>query len=91
MTRERLFTVGGGVEFWEGSSVRGYRQAPGEPAFVKSVEGNGIYMIKMVGSCKGTKFRSVGWQNLFKEGSFSKNISWTWGKTEFSFGVGFIF
>jgi hypothetical protein len=30
-------------------------------------------MIKMVGSCRG-KFRSVGWQNLYKEGSFSKNI-----------------
>ena len=32
-----------------------------------------VYIIKMVGSCRG-KFRSVGWQNLFKEGSFSKNI-----------------
>ena len=73
MTRERLFIVGEVVEFWEGSAVRGYRQAPGEAAFVKSVEGNGIYMIKMVGSCRG-KFRSVGWQNLYKEGSFSKNI-----------------
>ncbi len=40
MIRERLFTVGEVVEFWEGSSVRGYHQAPGEPAFVKSVEGN---------------------------------------------------
>ena len=33
--RERLFTVGEVVEFWEGAFVRGYRQAPGEPAFVK--------------------------------------------------------
>jgi hypothetical protein len=72
-TRERLVTVGEVVEFWEGSVVRGYRQAPGEPAFVKSVKGNGVYLIKMVGSCRG-KFRGVGWKNLYKDGSFSKNV-----------------
>ena len=27
--RERVFTVGEVVEFWEGAFVRGYRQAPG--------------------------------------------------------------
>jgi chromosome segregation ATPase len=43
------------------------------PAFVKRVEGNGLYSIKMVGSNRG-KFRVVGWKNLFKEGSFTKNV-----------------
>jgi gas vesicle protein len=71
--RERFFTVGEVVELWEGAFVRGYRQAPGVPAFVKRVEGNGLYSIKMVGSNRG-KFRVVGWKNLFKEGSFSKNV-----------------
>ena len=61
------------VELWEGAFVRGYRQAPGVPAFVKRVEGNGLYSIKMVGSNRG-KFRVVGWKNLFKEGSFTKNV-----------------
>ncbi len=63
-TRERLFTVGEVVEFWEGSVVRGYRRAPDEPAFVKSVGGNGLYLTKMVGSCSG-KFRVVGMKTLF--------------------------
>jgi hypothetical protein len=71
--RERFFTVGEVVELWEGAFVRGYRQAPGVPAFVKRVEGNGLYSIKMVGSNRG-KFRVVGWKNLFKEGSFTKNV-----------------
>jgi hypothetical protein len=71
--RERVFTVGEVVEFWEGAFVRGYRQAPGEPAFVKRVDGNGLYAIKMVGSNRG-KFRVVGWKNLFREGSFNKNV-----------------
>jgi hypothetical protein len=67
------WTVGEVVELWEGAFVRGYRQAPGVPAFVKRVEGNGLYSIKMVGSNRG-KFRVVGWKNLFKEGSFTKNV-----------------
>ena len=71
--RERVFTVGQVVEFWEGAFVRGYRQAPGAPAIVKRVEGNGFYSIKMVGSMRG-KFRVVGWKNLFTEGSFTKNV-----------------
>ena len=71
--RERFFTVGEVVELWEGAFVRGYRQAPGVPAFVKRVEGNGLYSIKMVGSNRG-KFRVVGWKNLFREGSFNKNV-----------------
>ncbi len=53
------------VELWEGAFVRGYRQAPGVPAFVKRVEGNGLYSIKMVGLNRG-KFRVVGWKNLFR-------------------------
>ena len=71
--RERVFTVGEVVEFWEGAFVRGYRQAPGAPAIVKRVEGKGFYSIKMVGSMRG-KFRVVGWKNLFTEGSFTKNV-----------------
>ncbi len=51
--RERFFTVGEVVELWEGAFGRGYRQAPGVPAFVKRVEGNGLYSIKMVGSNRG--------------------------------------
>ncbi len=58
---------------WEGAFVRGYRQAPGVPAFVKRVEGNRLYSIKMVGSNR-EKFRVVGWKKLFKEGSFTKNV-----------------
>ncbi len=56
--RERVFTVGEVVEFWEGAFIPGYRyrQAPDAPAFVKRVEGNGLYAIKMVGSNRG-KFR----------------------------------
>ncbi len=40
---ERVFTVGGVVEFWEGSFVCGKRTDSGSPAFVKRVEGNGLY------------------------------------------------
>ena len=68
---ERFFVVGEVVEYWEGAYVRGERIGFGEPAFVKKVIGNGIYAIKMVGSCRG-KFRNVGWRSLFKDGSFNK-------------------
>ena len=68
---ERFFVVGEIVEYWEGAYVRGERIGFGEPAFVKKVEGNGVYAIKMVGSCRG-KFRKVGWRSLFKDGSFNK-------------------
>ena len=68
---ERYFTLGEIVEYWEGAYVRGERIGFGEPAFVKKVEGNGVYAIKMVGSCRG-KFRKVGWRSLFKDGSFNK-------------------
>ena len=68
---ERFFIVGEVVEYWEGAYVRGERIGFGEPAFVKKVEGNGVYAIKMVGSCRG-KFRKVGWRNLYKDGSFNK-------------------
>jgi hypothetical protein len=71
---ERLFTVGEVVEYWEGTYVRGERLGSGEPAFVKRVEGNGVYAIKMVGSSTG-KFRVVGWKSLFKDGSFNKNVA----------------
>lgn len=71
--RERIFTVGEVVEVWEGACVRGYRLAPGMPVNVKRVEGNGVYAIKMVGSNRG-KYRLVGWKNLYKEGSFGKNV-----------------
>ena len=67
---ERCFTVGELVEYWEGAYVRGERIGFGEPAFVKRVEGNGVYAIKMVGSMRG-KFRIVGWNSLFKDGSFN--------------------
>ena len=65
---ERFFIVGEVVEYWEGAYVRGERIGFGEPAFVKKVEGNGVYAIKMVGSSRG-KFRKVGWRSLFKDGS----------------------
>ena len=68
---ERYFTLGEVVEYWEGAYVRGERIGFGEPAFVKKVQGNGMYAIKMVGSCRG-KFRIVGWRSLFKDGSFNK-------------------
>ena len=68
---ERFFIVGEVVEYWEGAYVRGERIGFGEPAFVKKVEGNGVYAIKMVGSCRG-KFKKVGWRSLFKDGSFNK-------------------
>lgn len=71
MTCERFFTVGEVVEFWEGAYVSGKRSDSGEPAFVKRVEGNGVYSIKMVGSTRG-QFRKAGWKSLFKQGSFNK-------------------
>jgi hypothetical protein len=51
--------VGEVVEYWEGAFVRGARLGSGEPAFVKRVEGNGLYSIKMVGASRG-KFRICG-------------------------------
>jgi hypothetical protein len=74
MSFERVFTVGEVVEFWEGVFVCGKRSDSGSPAFVKRAEGNGLYAIKMVGSCRG-KFRICGWESLFKDGSFSKNVA----------------
>ena len=71
---ERVFTVGEVVEYWEGASVRGERIGSGEPAFVKRVDGNGQYAIKMVGSSRG-KFRMCGWKSVFKDGSFNKNVA----------------
>ena len=70
---ERVFTVGEVVEYWEGAFVRGERLGSGEPAFVKRVEGQGQYAIKMVGASRG-KFRICGWTSLFKDGSFNKNV-----------------
>ena len=67
---ERCFRVDEVVEYWEGAYVRGERVGFA-PAFVKKVEGNGVYAIKMVGSCRG-KFRKVGWRSLYKDGSFNK-------------------
>ena len=61
------------VEYWEGAFVRGERLGSGEPAFVKRVEGQGQYAIKMVGASRG-KFRICGWKSLFKDGSFNKNV-----------------
>ncbi len=72
--KERVFTVGEVVEYWEGAFVRGERLGSGEPAFVKRVEGNGLYAIKMVGSSRG-KFRICGWKSLFKDGSFTNNVA----------------
>ena len=71
---ERVFTVGEVVEYWEGAFVRGERLGSGEPAFVKRVEGNGLYAIKMVGSSRG-KFRICGWKSLFKDGSFNNHVA----------------
>jgi hypothetical protein len=71
---ERCFTVGELVEYWEGAYVRGERIGFGEPAFVKRVEGKGVYAIKMVGSMRG-KFRIVGWKSLFKDGSLNKKVA----------------
>ena len=68
---ERCFRVGEVVEYWEGAYVRGERVGFGEPAFVKKVEGNGVYAIKMVELSRG-KFRKVGWRSLFKDGSFNE-------------------
>ena len=78
MTLERFFTVGEVVEFWEGAYVSGKRSDSGEPAFVKRVEGNGVYSIKMVGSTRG-QFRKAGWKSLFKQGSFNKNVAMGYG------------
>ena len=58
--------------------VRGERVGFGEPAFVKKVQGNGIYAIKMVGSSRG-KFRKAGWKSLFKQGSVNKNVAVDFG------------
>ncbi len=71
---ECIFTFGEAVEYWEGAYVRGGHLGSGEPAFVKRVEGKGVYAIKMVGSLRG-KFRIVGWKSLFKDGSFNKNVA----------------
>ncbi len=71
---ERVFTVGEVVEYWEGASVRGERIGSGELAFVKRVEGNSQYEIKMVGASR-RKFRMCGWKSLFKDGSFNKNVA----------------
>jgi hypothetical protein len=49
---ERYFIMGEAVEYWEGAYVRGDRLGSGEPAFVKRVEGNGVYAIKMMGSSR---------------------------------------
>jgi hypothetical protein len=78
MTSERFFTVGEVVEFWEGAYVSGKRSDSGEPAFVKRVEGNGVYSIKMVGSTRG-KLKIAGWQSLFKQGSCNKNVAIGYG------------
>ena len=58
----------------EEAFVRGERLGSGKPAFVKRVEGNGPYAIKMVGSTRG-KFRICGWNSLFTDGSFNKNVA----------------
>ena len=71
---ERVFTEGEVVEYWEGAFVRGARLGSGQPAFVKRVEGNGLYSIKMVGASRG-KFRICGWQSLFKDGSFQNKVT----------------
>jgi hypothetical protein len=78
MTCERFFTVGEVVEFWEGAYVSGKRADSGEPAFVKRVEGNGVYSTKMVGSTRG-QFRKAKWNSLFKQGSFNKNAAMGYG------------
>jgi hypothetical protein len=71
---ERMLSVGELVEYWEGAFVRGRRLGLGEPDFVKRVEGEGVYAIKMVGNSRG-KFRIVGWKSLFKDESFNKNVA----------------
>ncbi len=76
---ERNFEVGELVEFWEGAFVRGYRADSGEAAFVKRVEGGGNYAIKMVGSGRG-KYRQVNWRQIYKDGSFNKNLAEVKGK-----------
>jgi hypothetical protein len=70
---ERIFGLGELVEFWDGTCVRGYRTDSGQPAFVKRVEGGGMYAIKMVGSGRG-KYRQVAWRQLYKDGSFNKSV-----------------
>ena len=70
---ERVFRVGDLVEFWAGPVVRGYRTDSGDPAFVKEIHGLGWYGIKMVGSFGGRN-RRVFWKNLFKDGSFQKQV-----------------
>jgi hypothetical protein len=75
---ERRFMVGELVEYWAGAFVRGYR-TEGEPAFVKRVEGGGKYAIKTVGSGRG-KYRQVNWRQIYKDGSFNKNLAEVKGK-----------
>ena len=70
---ERVFRVGDLVEFWAGPVVRGYRTDSGDPAFVKEIHGLGWYGIKMVGSFGGRN-RRVFWKNLFKDGTFQKQV-----------------
>ena len=70
---ERVFRVGDLVEFWAGPVVRGYRTDSGDPAFVKEIHGLGWYGIKMVGSFGGRN-RRVFWKNVFKDGSFQKQV-----------------
>jgi hypothetical protein len=70
---ERVFRVGELVEFWAGPVVRAYRTDSGAPAFVKEIHGSGWYGIKMVGSFGGRN-RRVSWENLFKDGSFQKQV-----------------
>ncbi len=70
---ERVFRVGELVEFWVGPVVRGYRTDSGAPAFVKEIHGSGWYGIKIVGSFGGRN-RRVSWENLFKDGSFQKQV-----------------
>jgi hypothetical protein len=75
---ERLYVVGELVEYWEGPVVRGYRTDSGAPAFVKEVQGAGWYGIKMVDSFRG-RLRRVYWKNLFKDGTFTKQVASTSG------------
>ena len=70
---ERVFRVGDLVEFWAGPVVRGYRTDSGDPAFVKEIHGLGWYGIRMVGSFGGRN-RRVFWKNLFKDGTFQKQV-----------------
>jgi hypothetical protein len=76
---ERLFKVCELVEYWEGVYGREYRANSGEPAYVKRVEGGGKYAMKMVGSGRG-KYRQVELRQIYKDGSFNKNVAEGEGK-----------